>query len=106
MNTEKRNLIEMNNFKYFALIDLKYNCINLYGNVKINNSYFYGNPLCKNSLIYYNGKNINNIDIINSYFDGVYSNNCLTIIDSIKSNIYSSIFERGGGYINGGYIKV
>lgn len=76
----------------------------MYGNVEINNSYFYGSNSCTDSIISYNGDNKNSIDIENSYFDGIYLNNCISIIYSSNSNIYSCNFERGASYLNGGYL--
>eukprot|EP00833_Pecoramyces_ruminatium_P000633 jgi/Orpsp1_1/1174665/evm.model.c7180000050902.1 len=102
-NSNKSELLELNNFIFQASIDsdLKYNCINLYGNVKINNSTFYGNSLCMDSILYYNGENLNSIEIKNSNFNGVYSNNCLNI-NNAKSVIENSKFEKGANYIGKG----
>ena len=91
-------MIEMNNFIYYLDTDITNNGIELYGNVTIKHSNFYGNSNCKESILYYNGGNINKIDISDSYFDGKYSNNCLSIYDAISSNISSSIFKNGGSY--------
>ncbi|ORX38755.1 hypothetical protein BCR36DRAFT_22831 [Piromyces finnis] len=77
------------------------NCLNLHGNVKIDNSKFYGNSLCDNSIIYYDGGNINNITVSDSYFNGVYSNNCINMINGNFSKINSSTFENCSGYISG-----
>lgn len=106
-NSNKSELLELNNFIFQASIDsdLKYNCINLYGNVKINNSTFYGNSLCMDSILYYNGENLNSIEIKNSNFNGVYSNNCLNI-NNAKSVIENSKFEKGANYIGKGYIII
>ncbi|KAG4086189.1 hypothetical protein H8356DRAFT_1298006 [Neocallimastix lanati (nom. inval.)] len=100
--SSKNELIQMNNFIYNAFIDFKTTCISLYGNVKIDNSYFYGNSLCTDNILSYDGENINNIDISNSYFNGIYTNTCIGINNANESNITSSIFENGSAYNDGG----
>ncbi|KAL6617723.1 7 transmembrane sweet-taste receptor of 3 GCPR-domain-containing protein [Neocallimastix sp. 'constans'] len=100
---ESNKLIDISNFQYYDKLNIKTNnCIDLYGNVIINNSYFYGNPSCSDSLLSFKGENINNLQINNSYFDGAYSNNCVSISNSSKSHISSSLFEKGGSFKNGG----
>jgi len=102
---ESNKLIDISNFQYYDKLNIKTNnCIDLYGNVTINNSYFYGNPSCSDSLLSFKGENINNLQINNSYFDGAYSNNCVSISNSSKSHISSSLFEKGGSFKNGGYL--
>ncbi|KAL6605508.1 hypothetical protein U3516DRAFT_30505 [Neocallimastix sp. 'constans'] len=102
----KENLslnILINHLIYHAVIsEKKYNCINIYGLVEINNSTFFGSPSCEDSLLNYNGENQNNLNITYSHFDGAYSNNCLSVSNSLKTDIGSCIFENGGAYINGG----
>ncbi|ORX49720.1 hypothetical protein BCR36DRAFT_353422 [Piromyces finnis] len=100
----KNQSININNiiFNAEAEIDSKEYCINLFGNVNISNSLFYGNSLCKNGIMKYDGENMNNIKIDESYFDGNYSNQCLKIINSLKSFITSSKFEKGASFKTGG----
>lgn len=98
-------MIQMNSFTFNALVNPENTCIKLYGNVKIENSYFYGNPSCKDSILSYNGESLNDINISSSFFDGMYSNSCIDINDAHESNIMSSVFEKGAAYTNGGYIK-
>ncbi|ORX51868.1 hypothetical protein BCR32DRAFT_273587 [Anaeromyces robustus] len=103
-DTINNQSVKINNLIYHAISNSNSinNCIELFGNIVISNSIFYGNTSCENSIVSYNGENINNIEISNSHFDGVYSNNCLEINNAFKSNILSSIFEKGGAYIKGG----
>ncbi|OUM58192.1 hypothetical protein PIROE2DRAFT_16618, partial [Piromyces sp. E2] len=70
-------------------------CINLYGNVVIEQSEFYGNPECTDSILQFYGKNEYKITIKDSKFDGVYSNNCLFIYEAQDSSIEFSTFEKG-----------
>ncbi|OUM59146.1 hypothetical protein PIROE2DRAFT_15404, partial [Piromyces sp. E2] len=94
--------IIINNLNFHSKTESKEYCINLFGNVKINNSFFYGNSSCKNGIMKYDGEHMNNIEIIDSYFNGEYLNQCLKITDSLKSEIISSKFEKGASYKNGG----
>jgi hypothetical protein len=95
--TEKSTII-LNNFQYYSSSTLRNHCINLCGNIKIDNSSFYGSDLCKRSIIYYHGNSVNTVEINNSYFDGAYSNNCISIIDSLQANIYLTTFEKCASY--------
>jgi len=94
--------ININNLNFYSETDSNEYCINLFGNVKINNALFYGNPSCKNGIMKYDGENINNIEITNSYFNGEFSNQCLKIVNSLKSYILSSTFRNGASLKNGG----
>lgn len=98
----------INNFIYNALTTTdRLNCINFYGNVKINNSSFFGSKSCLKNLISYNGENINSIEIENSIFNGAFLNTCLSLTSAFKSNIYLSLFEKGKSCKDGGYnIKI
>jgi len=70
-------------------------CINLGGNVNINNSQFLGSSSCKLRLLNFNGLNKYNLDIKNSFFDGNYQCPCLKVDNGKNVNIYSSHFTRG-----------
>lgn len=94
--------ILMNDFTFYSLSSKKSNCINMYGNAKIDNSFFYGSSSCTDRILYYDGENINDINISNSYFNGMYINGCLKITNAIKSNIINSFFEKGAAYKLGG----
>eukprot|EP00833_Pecoramyces_ruminatium_P010917 jgi/Orpsp1_1/1184949/evm.model.c7180000091695.1 len=104
---KEKDIIQIKNFDFHALNNYD-GGIKLYGNVNIYNSIFYGGGLNFGNLMSYNGEYLNSINIFNSYFDGVYSNNCLEIINSNNSNINLSIFEKCGSYIKegGGAIRV
>jgi len=96
-------LVNINELQFYGLSDGREYCINLQGNIIIENSYFFGNPTCRNGIIYYDGENINSLNIFNTYFDGAYSNQCLNINNSNKIiNIKNCIFERGASFENGG----
>ncbi|OUM59143.1 hypothetical protein PIROE2DRAFT_15401 [Piromyces sp. E2] len=98
--------IIINNLNFHSKTESKEYCINLFGNVKINNSFFYGNSSCKNGIMKYDGEHMNNIEIIDSYFNGEYLNQCFKIINSLKSEIISSKFEKGASYKNGGLLYI
>ncbi|ORX43048.1 hypothetical protein BCR36DRAFT_147567 [Piromyces finnis] len=73
----------------------KENCIHIDGgNVSIENSDFYGHSRCTDSLLKYNGQNLYNMKISNSNFNGMYSNNCLSISEAKASTIETSQFEK------------
>ncbi|ORX64425.1 hypothetical protein BCR32DRAFT_273116 [Anaeromyces robustus] len=94
--------VTMTKVIYNGLTNSKYNCINLHGKVKIKSSYFFGNSLCENSLLHYDGENHNSIEISNSNFNGMYENNCLSMIDGISSTVKTSTFENCSGFLDGG----
>ncbi|OUM62047.1 hypothetical protein PIROE2DRAFT_11751 [Piromyces sp. E2] len=91
--------VSMKNIIFNGLTDSKFNCINLYGNVKIDQSKFYGSPLFENSILSYNGESRNTIKISNSYFNGVYSNNCISMDNGIFADINSSEFENCSSHL-------
>ncbi|KAL6611930.1 hypothetical protein LY90DRAFT_506492 [Neocallimastix californiae] len=101
-NSINNESIQMDNFTYNSSKNLRTNCIQLHGNVEISNSSFYGSSFCKDSVLYYDGENLNSIKISNSYFNGMYQNNCLNLMNSASSNIIFSKFEKGKANINGG----
>eukprot|EP00833_Pecoramyces_ruminatium_P002513 jgi/Orpsp1_1/1176545/evm.model.c7180000058021.1 len=88
--------VKIKEFNYNVLgKNEKENCINLYGNVVIEDSQFYGSSLCQNSLVSYNGEELNAITITNTKFNGASANNCLSINNAKNSLIQSSQFENG-----------
>jgi len=103
--------INFDHFEFHSLIEpniKRDNCIELSGTVIINESSFYGNSYCMSSIINYNGDNNVYFNITKSYFDGVYSNNCLSITNSNLTYIESTNFERGASYDSdtGGYAVI
>jgi len=100
--------LHINNFQYFGGKQSKDHCINIYGNAVITNSIFYGSEACRKNILLYNGDNINSLELGYSSFDGVYTSNCISIVNSKNTNIYSSKFERGASYFEdeGGAITV
>jgi len=99
--------IEIKDFTYKPKKESVENCINLSGNVKIDNSYFYGDSSCQNRLLHYNGFTNFIININKSYFNGEYKCPFLGIENASKANIKSSLFEKGysSENIDGGYLK-
>jgi len=98
------NTVKLNNLSFTSLRNSSTDfCFWLHGNVIINNSTFYGSSFCNNSVLYYNGENQHSLNISNSYFNGMYSNSCLDIIDTNNFEVSTSLFENGytiaGGYI-------
>ena len=94
--------INLNYFTFYAMSEERENCINLYGNVNINNSDFNGNPSCRNSVVNIDGQSFANSDISNSHFDGVYANSCVSITDTLYSTVTNSTFEKGFSNSDGG----
>eukprot|EP00833_Pecoramyces_ruminatium_P005720 jgi/Orpsp1_1/1179752/evm.model.c7180000070648.1 len=101
LNKNLKMNITMSRIIYNALTLTPYRCINLYGNVVINESNFYGHESCVNAIIQYNGDGINNIDISSSYFNGMYKNECIYIYNSVSASIEFSTFENGESYVGG-----
>jgi len=89
--------VTMKEITFNGLTNSKVNCLNLYGNVVIDDSKFYGNQLFEDSIIYYNGESSYSIKISNSYFNGMYSNNCISMKDGISVDINLSVFENCSG---------
>ncbi len=107
-NKNSNNYVEIKNLNYTTSEKLKLgNCINLSGNVKIDNSYFYGNSSCENRLLHYNGFGKYTLKLQKSNFDGNYECPFLSIENALNANIETSYFEKGysSGGIDGGYIK-
>lgn len=96
--------ISINNFIFNAMTNFeRYNCINLYGKVQIENSKFNGNSKCLDSLLFYNGEDTSTISIKNSQFDGAYSNTCLTLIEAQENSLVKDcVLKNGGAYLNNG----
>ncbi|ORX47574.1 hypothetical protein BCR36DRAFT_398414 [Piromyces finnis] len=92
-----------NNNEYLKIKDFKYksstfpsnNCINLGGNVEIENSEFFGSISCKNRLINYEGLDKYKMSIQNSYFNGENSCPFINIKNGINITINESRFEKG-----------
>lgn len=94
--------ITMKKIIYNGLTNSRINCLNLYGNINIDDSKFYGSSLCTNNLLYHNGETLNTVNISNSYFNGMSSNNCIKMIGRVSANINTSTFENCYGLIEGG----
>eukprot|EP00833_Pecoramyces_ruminatium_P009127 jgi/Orpsp1_1/1183159/evm.model.c7180000084140.1 len=102
-NCYNAETVHINNFIFYSMLKSKLNGINFHGNVYISNSSFYGNSSVEGSVIHYDGEGSNSEIIIdNSYFDGAYSNICLSHVNTFTVNIESSKFERGYAYKTGG----
>jgi len=106
-NKKGNGIMKFENFEFHSLMKFnstKDNCIELYGEVIINESSFYGSSSCLDSIINYNGNEYNNFKVTKSYFDGMYLNSCLSLNFSNFTNIESTNFNRGASNDNGGYI--
>jgi len=113
IDTNKSHKVTIKKIIFNGLTDSKISGLNLYGNVVIKDSKFYGNQLFEDSIIYYNGESNYSIKISNSYFNGMYSNNCISMKDGISADINMSTFENCSGNLNseeslngGGAIRV
>jgi len=93
----------MTRFTYNAFTNRPHYCINIFGNVIINDSKFYGHSTCVNTIIDYRGEDIYKFIVDNSYFNGMYENKCINLFNSANAVISSLIFENGYAIINGGY---
>jgi len=96
-NFDKKNAAKINISKltYRPTGDVIRNCINLSGDVTINNSYFYGDSSCQNRLIHFNGLNKYTFELKESFFNGNHLCPFLSIENALKANIESSSFEKG-----------
>eukprot|EP00833_Pecoramyces_ruminatium_P008952 jgi/Orpsp1_1/1182984/evm.model.c7180000083373.1 len=105
-NFEKNSneYVKITNFSYRTSNYPSYSCINLGGNLEIENSKFIGNSYCENRLLDYVGLDKYEISINNSYFSGEHGCPCLNIANSVNADIENSIFEKGYSkpYIAGG----
>ncbi|OUM57359.1 hypothetical protein PIROE2DRAFT_17690, partial [Piromyces sp. E2] len=99
---KNNELIIMNNFSYNCMAPYIYYCIRLHGSLEINNSSFYGNSNAQDSILYYDGENVNHVDINNSFFNGIHKNNCLYLNQGNKINIQFSNFENCEAHVDGG----
>ncbi|ORX42621.1 hypothetical protein BCR36DRAFT_306403, partial [Piromyces finnis] len=87
--------ITLKRILYNAYTNTAYRCINLFGNVIIDDSEFYGHSSCVDTILDYNGEYYNYLSISNSYFNGMHSNKCLKIYNSALATIDSCSFENG-----------
>jgi len=69
-------------------------CVNLGGNLEIENSKFFGGISCIYRLMKFYGFNKYNISINNSYFSGEYACAILFIDTTNKADIKNSVFEK------------
>jgi len=87
--------INFSNFTYETSSVEVYNCINLEGNVNIDNSKFLGScSSCHNRLINFNGKNKYTLKIKDSFFNGDYRCPFLNINNGKNVDINNSTFEK------------
>ncbi|KAL6612841.1 7 transmembrane sweet-taste receptor of 3 GCPR-domain-containing protein [Neocallimastix sp. 'constans'] len=86
--------VKLKNILYHPYKQLSYNCINLSGNVFIENSEFHGNSICRNRIIHYDGLKIYNLNIKYTKFSGEYQNSCLSIYNTYAEINFSN-FEKG-----------
>ena len=70
-------------------------CINLGGNVQIENSKFWGGSLCQKRLMHFNGEDKYSFSIKDSYLSGEYGCPCLEIEHSPNIEILNSVMEKG-----------
>jgi len=107
-NDNNNNSLIISNFNYKPTEESVENCINLSGNVKIDNSNFYGNSSCRNRLLHYNGYDKYTLDLKDSYFNGEYECPFLNIENALNAIIETSNFEKGYSSkdIDGGYKKL
>ncbi|ORX42623.1 hypothetical protein BCR36DRAFT_337130, partial [Piromyces finnis] len=94
--------ITLKRILYNAYTNTAYRCINLFGNVIIDDSEFYGHSSCVDTILDYNGEYYNYLSISNSYFNGMHSNKCLKIYNSALATIDSCSFENGLANVYGG----
>jgi len=73
-------------------------CVNLSGNIEIDNSIFLGNKACQKRLFHFNGLDKYKLDIKNSYYNGNYECPLIRINNGKNVELYASYFDKG--YIN------
>jgi predicted outer membrane repeat protein len=106
-----------NNNEYIKLVNIVYrqisisskNCINLEGNVEIDNSQFYGSLSCQQRLFDFNGCNKYKLIIKNSYFSGENQCSCLNISNGKEVKIKNTTFENSHIFrenLDGGVMKL
>ncbi|ORX58412.1 hypothetical protein BCR36DRAFT_394860 [Piromyces finnis] len=108
-NFEKNqnDYFKFKNFNYKTNEPFLEYCINLSGNVEIENSKFWGNHHCEKRIMKHKGNDIYSFFIKNSYFSGEYQSSCLEIENVAQVQITNSFFEKGycrGDLIYGGSI--
>jgi len=87
--------VKITKFSYRPTGKSVHNCINLSGNVKIDNSSFHGDSSCQNRLIHYNGLESYNFDLKESSFNGGNECSFLSIEYASEANIEYTLFEKG-----------
>jgi len=104
----QNDYIKIKNFNYKAAEYSVKNCINLSGNVDIENSKFWGNSYCKNQILKHKGDSKYSFSVKNSYFSGEYQCSLIDIEYEAQSNIIDSLFEKGycGSDISNGYTYI
>lgn len=105
--TNTNEYVKFENFIYSSNSISNYQCVNIGGNVEINNSKFISNISCQKYLLNYDGLNKYIITVKNSYFSGEYKCPCLSIENSKNVNINNSVIEKGyihDNDIDDGYI--
>ncbi|KAG4108226.1 hypothetical protein H8356DRAFT_1268355 [Neocallimastix lanati (nom. inval.)] len=86
--------VKISNFIYNTSNYSSNVCVNLGGNVEIENSKFYGSSSCQERLFDFNGLDKYKLSIKNSYFSGEYGCPCLQVNNSTNSYIEDSIIEK------------
>jgi len=101
---DSNNSIEITKLNYKPNGESVENCINLSGNIKINESNFNGNSSCRNRLLHYSGFEKYTLDLKKSKFNGEYECPFLSVENALNANIETSYFEKGysSRYIEGG----
>jgi len=107
-NNQDNEYIKFYNINYKPSETSNYNCINLSGNLYIENSIFYGSSKCNNRILHFDG--LLNYDLIieNSKFDGGYECPCLSIEKTQNVIVDTTTFEKAisSEKIKGGYIFI
>jgi len=103
----ENDYIKISNFYYKTTSYVVGSCINLSGNVEIDNSQFWGGSSCQR-IFQHEGYDKYTILIKNSYFSGEYNSSCLKIKNELQSYVMDSFFEKGycKPYTDGGYILI
>jgi len=94
-DNNNNNNIKITKLTYKPTEEPVENCINLSGNININNSKFYGNSSCRNRLLHFNGFGKYTFDLKDSSFNGEYECPFLSIENAFSANVETSDFEKG-----------
>ncbi|OUM64406.1 hypothetical protein PIROE2DRAFT_8794 [Piromyces sp. E2] len=95
-NYEKKSgTIKLNDIDFLSSTISTDYCVNLSGNVYMDNTRFYGSSLCKRRLFNFNGLNKYRLEVTGSYFNCDYQCACMKVDKGNNVYVHSSFFDKG-----------